>query len=71
MAEDEGASSDFGKASSALKPSEALAFPTPNPDSYRKSNLSCLLEFDQSNSIRLIKQPKIKLKQTQKKKAKP
>ena len=39
----EGASSFLG-ASRALKPSEAPAFPTANPDSYRNSNLSCLLK---------------------------
>ena len=34
--------SAVGKVSSALKPSE-LVFPTANPESYKNSNLSCLL----------------------------
>lgn len=41
--------SDLGTDSSSdLNPSELLLpFPTANPESYRKSNLSCLLQINQ------------------------
>lgn len=43
LEEEEEATSLLGRDSSALNPSE-LPFPTANPESYRNSNLSCLLK---------------------------
>lgn len=44
-AEEEGASSVLGKASRVLKLSEPPGRPTANPESYKNSNRSCLLQI--------------------------